>query len=617
MALVSNEKIDLIRSKVDIVTIISQYLKLEKRGRNYWAVCPFHQDSHPSMSISPEKQIYRCFACSSGGNIFTFLQEYKNIPFVEVLKELAASAGISLTELDNYQVKSRYDDLDKKIFALNEVVKTYFINNLNTKKGQSAREYLTSRHIDHQQIEEFMIGYADNAPDSLYQFLLQKGYHINEMETAGLVSIKNEKVYDYFNNRVMFPILDDESNLIGFSGRVLTDTDHQVKYLNTPETKVFKKERLMYNIQNAKLEARKLGHMILLEGYMDVISLTKIDIKNTVALMGTNLSSYHLQALKKITNECLIFLDGDTPGVKASLKAAGKLLANNFKVKIVNNETNQDPDELVNSGQADVISAMLSKATHPVSFAINYYHSRFNLTDGNELQEFINIVGPLIKATDNAIEQELYINNLVQVTNIGKETLISEINNLISSQPVKVPKQNQVDLTHPQKIKKTSAVLKTTTQNALAYKIKTLKRYLLAEQQMILQLLNSRKAADFYEKKISILNDNDNRLIANYIIDYYHRHLGQESVNINMLCNEINEEKLINQLTMILNSSTFKTEYNTKALEDYAILINDFATEKEIAMLRAKLKKTTDIIEQQVISTEIDKMNLRLKFKKG
>ncbi|WP_338989124.1 DNA primase [Spiroplasma endosymbiont of Seladonia tumulorum] len=625
MALISNEKIDLIKSKVNIVTVMSEYLSLEKRGRNYWAVCPFHQDSHPSMSISPEKQIYRCFACSAGGNVFIFLQEYENISFIEALKKVAVMANISLDELTTYQEKPKYDKSEQLIFEINALASAYFSNNLETKKAYDAKEYLTKRNINNTEIELFQIGYAESGFDHLYHFLIKKGYSINDIQQAGLITIKNGKVYDYFNNRLIFPIKNEDSYIIGFSGRVIRVTNQVAKYLNTSETKVFKKEQLMYNIHRAKPFIRQQNNLILLEGYMDVISLEKLNLKNTVALMGTNLSEYHLKEIKRLTNECLIFLDGDKAGINASLKAAIKLLSHNLKVKIVLNETQQDPDELVNSGQGELIHTMLANAQHPINFALDYFQNKFNLQAANELEEFINIVAPLIKASPNQLEQELAVNNLVKITGISKETITTKIGQIktyqktVFSPAVSEPipngtNDNNYQQNPPPKLKPHQS--KTSVVKNTKYKIKNLKRYLLAEQNMVLQLLGSRKAADFYQKKIGNLNFDGYRLLANDIITYYNGHLGAENVKINMLCQEISDPNFKKILMDIINKSTIKIKYNRKELEDYALLIDDFANEKEIAMLWNKLEKASNLIEQQAISMEIDKLNQRLKFKK-
>ncbi len=626
MALISNEKIDLIKSKINIVTVMSEYLSLEKRGRNYWAVCPFHQDLHPSMSISQEKQIYRCFACSAGGNVFTFLQEYENISFIEALKKVAVMANISLDELTTYQEKLKYDKSEQLFFEINALASAYFNNNLETKKAYDAKKYLTKRNINNTEIELFQIGYAESGFDHLYHFLIKKGYSINDIKQAGLITIKNGKVYDYFNNRLMFPIKNEDSYIIGFSGRVIGVTNRVAKYLNTPETKIFKKEQLMYNIHRAKPFIRQQNNLILLEGYMDVISLEKLNLKNTVALMGTNLSEYHLKEIKRLTNECLIFLDGDKSGINASLKAAIKLLSHNIKVKIVLNETQQDPDELVNSGRGELIHKMLANTQHPINFALDYFQNKFNLQLANELEEFINIVAPLIKASKNQLEQELAVNNLVKITGISKETITTKIGQIktyqkifflpFASEPIlngtndNNYQQKPLPRFTPQQ--SNNVIVKNTK-----YKIKNLKRYLLAEQNMVLQLLGSRKAADFYQRKIGNLNFDGYRLLANDIITYYNEHLGAENVKINILCEEISDQNLKKILMYIINKSTIKIKYNKKELGDYALLIDDFANEKEITMLWNKLEKASNLIEQQAISMEIDKLNQRLKFKKG
>lgn len=545
------------------------------------------------MSISPEKQIYYCFSCSMGGNVFTFLQKFKNISFIDALKKVATITNISLNELITYQKKSKYDDNDKLIFEINSLVSAYFSNNLETKKAHKAKEYLKKRNINNTEIELFQIGYSGNGFNNLYPFLIKKGYSISEIQQTGLITIKNGKIYDYFNNRLIFPIKNEDNYVIGFSGRIIGTIEQVAKYINTPETKVFKKEQLMYNINRSIPFINQQNNLILLEGYMDVISLEKINIKNTVALMGTNLSEFHLKKIKKLAVECLIFLDGDKSGINASLKVAIKLLNNNLKVKIILNETKQDPDELVNSGNDKLIKTMLANAKHPINFAIDYFQNKFNLEIVNELEEFINIVGSLIKVSSNPLEQELAINNLVKITGISKETITTKIIKIKEYQKknsinigIKPLSQSEKNNINSQQVKKNVVNFK--KQSIIKnekYKIKNLKRYILAEKKMILQLLSSRKAADFYQQKIGNLNFNNYRLLANYIINYYNEHLEAKNVKIKTLCDEINDLYLNKILIHIINNSTIKITYNKKELEDYALLIDDFTNEKEIAIL--------------------------------
>lgn len=632
MELISNEKINLIKSKVNIVNIISEYLSLKKRGRNYWTICPFHKDSNPSMSISPEKQIFHCFSCLEGGNIFTFLQKYENISFIEALKKVSIIANIPLNKLNNYQKKPKYNEVEQLIFKINLIASLYFSNNLETKKSYNIKEYLLKRNINNIEIELFQIGYAENGYNNLYPFLIKKGYLINEIEQTGLITIKNGKIYDYFSNRLIFPIKNEDDYIIGFSGRTIgiIDTDYKVKYLNTPETKVFKKEKIMYNINRSKSFIYNKKNIILLEGYMDVISLEKLNIKNTVALMGTNLSDFNLNKIKKIANECLIFLDGDEIGINSSLKIAIKLLNNNIKVKIVLNETKKDPDELINNGKYELVKTMILNAKNPINFAFNYFKNKFNFKKIDELEIFFNIIIPLIKASTNLLEQELAINNLIKLTGISKKTIIKKINeiktykksffssvfrnnefNLIKNENL-ICKQKQLIYSNSYLQNKNSIITKNTK-----YKIKNLKRYLLAEKNMILKLLISRKSFDFYQKKNCNLNFENYNLLANDIIKYYNKYLEDKNVNIEILYNEINDKNLKKILIDIINKSTIIIKYNKKELEDYFILINDFSIEKKIELLWNKLEKTNNLIKQQNISTEIYNLNKKLKFKKG
>lgn len=267
----NEEKVNLIRKQIDIVDVISKYIKLERRGKNYVSICPFHDDSHPSMSISKDKQIYKCFACNASGDAFQFVMDFEKVNFIEALKQIAQITNITLEGLEHYQVKSEYDEKARMLIKINKDATAFLMNNLHTPIAENAQVYLAKRKIDIKQVEQFKIGYA-SGNDLLVQFLEKKGYQINDIIACGLGSEKEQQLKDYFINRLIFPIENNKADVIGFSARSLSN-EVKPKYINTMETHIFKKDQVMYNFFNAKNDIRLKQNLIILEGFMDVISL--------------------------------------------------------------------------------------------------------------------------------------------------------------------------------------------------------------------------------------------------------------------------------------------------------------------------------------------------------
>lgn len=357
MVYISNEKINEVISKASIVDIISSYLHLIKKGRNYLAVCPFHNDSNPSLTVSPEKKIYTCFSCKASGNVINFVKEYEHVDFLTALKTVCEKSNIDLEELKDFSQPIK-DKESEMIFELNSQANDIFKTTLFSNLGQEALKYLKSRNIDIEEIKKFEIGFSSDKTN-LVQKLLDKSYSSLDIEKANLGIITDTYTKDYFSNRIIFPIKDENNRVIGFSGRSFTK-DNDPKYLNTKENKVFKKSHLAYNISSALKISRTLKKIIVLEGFMDVISLSRIDINNTIALMGTSLSNYHINLFKKNNLDVLLFLDGDDPGIQANIKITHQLLKEKINVLVIDNQTKYDPDELVNN-QPEYLKQIIDK----------------------------------------------------------------------------------------------------------------------------------------------------------------------------------------------------------------------------------------------------------------
>ena len=326
MARLSEEKINQILESVDIVDVISMYLNVEKKGRDYKAVCPFHDDTNPSLSISPSRQIYKCFVCGAGGNAFTFLQEYLNISYLEAVKKVAEIGGIDVSELNFSTPVKPIDQKLKPLYAMHGEAIHIYRHLLNTRSGLSAHEYLTSRHIDEKLIDKFSIGYA-GIDNQLYKAFKNLNYSELDMARSGLVIEGENSYFDRYRDRIMFALHDDQGRVIGFSGRLYHQNDEGAKYINSPESDIFIKSKTLYNYHRSKEAIKKAGFVYLLEGFMDVIALSKIGIDNTLALMGTALTVEHVKMIRKLTNTVYLTLDGDKAGQNAAIKSA-KLLAN-------------------------------------------------------------------------------------------------------------------------------------------------------------------------------------------------------------------------------------------------------------------------------------------------
>ncbi|MCK8461742.1 DNA primase [Mycoplasma capricolum subsp. capricolum] len=426
MVYITNEKINEIISQANIVDIISSYLHLIKKGNNYLAICPFHNDSNPSLTISPQKRIYTCFSCKATGNVINFVKDYEHVDFLTALKTVCEKSNIQLDELKDFHqpIKDLESEMILKLNSeANDIFKTTLFSNL----GSNALEYLKSRNISIEEIKKFEIGFASDKTN-LVQKLLDKNYNSLDIEKANLGIITNSYNKDYFINRIIFPIKDENNHIIGFSGRSYTK-DNEPKYLNTKENKVFKKSHLAYNIANALKISKALKQIIVLEGFMDVISLSRIDINNTIALMGTSLSNYHLELFKKHNLEVLLFLDGDDPGVQANIKISHQLLKQQINVKIIDNQTSYDPDELINN-DIEYLKQIINKPIHPINYLIEKNWSKIDINDPNQIEDFIKKVLSFIVDLNNNILIENTIKKLCELTKISEQTIKKTLDEL-------------------------------------------------------------------------------------------------------------------------------------------------------------------------------------------
>ena len=374
-----------IRKKANIVDIIAKYIPLEKRGKNYFAICPFHDDHNPSMSVSEEKQIYTCFVCGASGNVFNFVMKYENVSFVSAVKKVASFVGINL---DVQDVKEKKEDNTKydKYYKMFDVVNKYYKNNIKSVYGKNAIKYLHERKINDDIINEFEIGLSLN-DNSVSKLLQEKGYDKDELIDIGICGNTNNYMYDTFRNRIMFPLCNLDGQVVGFSGRIYNG-EKESKYVNSKESVIFKKGHLLYNYHRAINEAREKRQIIVVEGFMDVIRLFSVGIKNVVASMGTAITKEHASLIKKLSQNVVLSFDGDKAGEKATISAIKEFEKIGITPKIIRLEDDLDPDDYIIKKGKDAYLNHLKNTLSVIDFNLKISEDKNNFNDFNEVSSF-------------------------------------------------------------------------------------------------------------------------------------------------------------------------------------------------------------------------------------
>ena len=414
------ELVEEIRSKNDIVDVISSYVRLQKKGSSYFGLCPFHNEKSPSFSVSRQKQMYYCFGCGAGGNVFTFLMEYENYSFVEALKYLADRAGVELPEPEYSGEAKKRADTKAILLEINKAAAQYFYVQLLRPQGGHALTYLKDRKLSDDTIKAFGLGYSNKYSDDLYKYLKSKGYKDDMISQAGLISIDEKYgVHDKFWNRVMFPIMDVNSRVIGFGGRVMGDA--KPKYLNSPETIIFDKSRNLYGLNRAR-KSRK-PYFLLCEGYMDVISLHQAGFTNAVASLGTALTPGHATLIKRYVNEVYLTYDSDEAGTKAALRAGPILREVGITAKIIRMEPYKDPDEFIKNLGAEAFEERIQKARNGFMFSLEILERDYDMTSPEGRTDFMKEAARKLTEFDEEIERNNYIDAVAGAYHVGREDL--------------------------------------------------------------------------------------------------------------------------------------------------------------------------------------------------
>ena len=426
----SDDVIEEVRTKNDIVDVVSQYVKLTRKGSSYFGLCPFHNEKTPSFSVTPAKQMYYCFGCGAGGNVFNFVMEYENYTFGEALSYLAQRAGVELPKIEYSRESKEKAERKALLLEINKKAAQYFYYQLRREGGKSAYQYLTGRGLSEETIKKFGLGYSDKYSDDLYKYMKAKGYSDELLRESGLFNADERRgMYDKFWNRVIFPIMDVNNRVIGFGGRVMGDG--KPKYLNSPETKIFDKSRNLYGLNVARTTRK--NYLILCEGYMDVISMHQAGFTNAVASLGTALTSGHASLLKRYTQEVFLLYDSDEAGIRASLRAIPILREAGVNAKVVSLKPYKDPDEFIKNMGPEALEERLLNASDSFLFRVHTGETEADMETPQGQNRFFEECARMLLELSDELERNLYIEAIVKEYRrygISSEDLRKRVNTL-------------------------------------------------------------------------------------------------------------------------------------------------------------------------------------------
>lgn len=566
MTMINNEIINEIRNNTDIVEVISNYVNLTKSGKNYFGICPFHDDNHPSMSVSPDKQIYKCFSCGATGNVFTFVSQFEHISFIEAVRLLGNKLG--------YEIKENTSKRNNKTsYEIYDLANKFFQNNINTSLGRNAINYLHDRKINDEMIKKFGIGLSLNK-NKLTEVLENKKYPLNKLIELGLTT---ESGNDFFQNRITFPIWNLEGEVVAFSGRIYNTTDNS-KYVNSKESIIFKKGNILYNYHNVREFTKKNDKVILMEGFMDVIRASSVGINNCVASLGTSVTKEQVELLKRMTDNVILCFDGDKAGKHASIVVSEMFEKINTSVKIVLLEDNLDPDEYILKYGYDRFKNKIDNPLNLVEFKMQVLKENKNLNDISDLTEYINLSLEALKKEDDPILLELTLKKLSSTYEIDYNTLKDKYNLL----KVNVKKEEKTVINNKPNIK--------------------YNKYDIAQRNLLFYMLRNSKVLNMVKNKVAFFPTDTYRHLFSELIYYFDKY-GIVTI-ADFISYVSNDEELSNTLTEILNIDK-EEEYKEEEIEDYIKVLCNYNKELKKKKLENELIKEIDPLKQAKIIEKI------------
>lgn len=583
----TEEQIEEVRSKSDIVQIIGRYVNLKRTGSSYVGLCPFHSEKSPSFNVSPSRQMYKCFGCGVAGNVITFIMEYENYTFPEAMEFLAEQAGVTISKSELSPEMKREKNLRTELVQINAKAASYYYAKLKSPAGKTGYEYFLSRGLSEETIRHFGLGYAGQGGSELYRYLKNQGYADQVLKETGLFKMDERGVYDKFWNRVMFPIMDINNRVIGFGGRVMGDA--KPKYLNSPETKLFNKSKNLFGLNYAKLGKKK--NIILCEGYMDVIAMHQAGFTNAVASLGTAFTSEQAVILRRYTDEVLLTYDSDQAGVKAALRAIPMLRDAGINARIVHMEPYKDPDEFIKGLGSEEFEKRRAEAQNAFLFEIDVLRKSYDISDPEQKTKFDHEMAAKLLVFEDKVQRDNYIETLSAKYSIKKE----DLRGLVIKSANRIPANKGNANVHSEGYNRN---IKKVKESGIEHSYKLLLSWLADEPNLFDDVSKIINKDDFeeepYRKAAALLYEQfeNGEVIPARIINYFE---------------EADEQKAIADIFQTTFKVKMEKDDMEKALNEIVYKIKKYSIDK-------KLKNMTDINNLQNLMIEKNKLQNREKM---
>lgn len=583
----TEEQIEEVRSKSDIVQIIGRYVNLKRTGSSYVGLCPFHSEKSPSFNVSPSRQMYKCFGCGVAGNVITFIMEYENYTFPEAMEFLAEQAGVTISKSELSPEMKREKNLRTELVQINAKAASYYYAKLKSPAGKTGYEYFLSRGLSEETIRHFGLGYAGQGGSELYRYLKSQGYVDQVLKETGLFKMDERGVYDKFWNRVMFPIMDINNRVIGFGGRVMGDA--KPKYLNSPETKLFNKSKNLFGLNYAKLGKKK--NIILCEGYMDVIAMHQAGFTNAVASLGTAFTSEQAAILRRYTDEVLLTYDSDQAGVKAALRAIPMLRDAGINARIVHMEPYKDPDEFIKGLGSEEFEKRMAEAQNAFLFEIDVLRKSYDISDPEQKTKFDHEMAAKLLVFEDKVQRDNYIETLSAKYSIKKE----DLRGLVIKSANRIPANKGNANVHSEGYNRN---IKKVKESGIEHSYKLLLSWLADEPNLFDGVSKIINKDDFeeepYRKAAALLYEQfeNGEVIPARIINYFE---------------EADEQKAIADIFQTTFKVKMEKDDMEKALNEIVYKIKKYSIDK-------KLKNMTDINNLQNLMIEKNKLQNREKM---
>ena len=559
----SEEQIEEVRSRSDIVSVIGRYVRLKRTGSGYTGLCPFHNEKTPSFHVNPARQMYKCFGCGVGGNVLTFVMEYENLTFPEAMEMLAEQAGIDLPKQEMTAQQKQQEGIRLTLLEINKKAARYYFALLKSPRGKAGYDYLTGRGLTDETILHFGLGFAGQGGGELYQYLKKEGYSDQILKETGLFKMDERGVYDKFWNRVMFPIMDVNNRVIGFGGRVMGDA--KPKYLNSPETKIFDKSRNLFGLNYAKRGKR--NNMILCEGYMDVIALHQAGFTNAVASLGTAFTEQQANLIRRYTDEVLLTYDSDGAGVKAAMRAIPMLRRAGITGKVIHMEPYKDPDEFIKNLGADEFEKRIEEAQNSFFFEIEVTKRNYSMSDPDQKTKFIHEIARKLLVFEDKIQRNNYLEAVAARYNIKTEDLqqlVVRYGNQMPSGYEEVMEERQQERLRKGRKKE--------LREGISYSYRLLLSWLIEEPQLFRQISQWIKPEDFEEGLY--------RTVAKELYEQMEKD-ELEPARIIGHFTEVEEQNKVASVFQTSFGSEIQAEEKKKAITDLILKIKEHSLERQ------------------------------------